>query len=659
MGATSRWRGWRPVFWLWAVLFVAGLGAHAARAAAPLNWLPAARSNTPSRGLTALDCPSASLCVATDNGGAVLSTTTPLRREAWRIGARIEPLGRLDAISCPSAARCFVVGTAGNLESGSTFRGAPAWTSWNIDLITPLNGVSCPSASLCVAVDAAGRVLASTTPADPLTWSLPMSVDSPHRLNAISCPTVRLCVAVDGAGNALVSTDPTSIGAWRATPLARTGSLISVSCTGAGLCLVGARDGSVYATAAVASPTVTWSATAIDPVGMLSAVSCSEVGLCLALDGSGNAFESDNPASARPAWMRGAIDTADGPSSASCRPVLFCVAVDSGGNALAGTLPAPSVLTGGATVTSQTEAQISATVDPHDANVAGCRFDYGRTTAYGLRLPCSPMPRATDGSQAVGARLRALTAATIYHFRITATTGVATTTGADSVFITPAPLTASPFLVGTPAVGSLLTCEANIPTATTPTPPTTVAYAWLADSAPIAGATAATHLVSPADASHHLRCQVSISGDGAITTATSDFKSIPSQTGVSITETRVAAVTHRSTWVRAQITCSPQAAGSCTLTLRLTAIKTVHHRSRATTVGFARATLAAGATRTLTTWLNDKGKHLLTKRHRLAVTLTVTGTVLGTLVATLRDETLVLGPAKKQPRPVFVTRPRL
>lgn len=77
------------------------------------------------------------------------------------------------------------------------------------------------------------------------------------------------------------------------------------------------------------------------------------------------------------------------------------------------------------------------------------------------------------------------------------------------------------------------------------------------------------------------------------------------------------------------------------------------------TVGFARATLAAGATRTLTAWLNAKGKRLLKKRHRLAVNLTVTGTIVGALVATLRDETLVLGPAKKQPTPVFVTRPHL
>jgi hypothetical protein len=634
------------VLGLLALLLFAGLGAGAARAAAPLNWLPTGPSDAPLRGFTALDCPSVSLCVSTDNGGGVLSTTTPLRG-GWRTGAWIELLGRLDAISCPSAARCFVVGAVGNLDSGSTVRGAPAWTSWNIDPITPLDGISCPSASLCVAVDAAGHVLASTTPAAPLTWSLPMTVDSAHRLDAISCPTVRLCVAVDGAGNVLVSTDPTSMGAWRVTPLAPTGSLSSVSCTSAGLCVVGARDGSVYASAAVASPPVTWSATPIDSGRALSAVSCSDVGLCLALDQSGYAFESDNPASGRPVWVRAAIDRADGPSGASCRPVVYCVVVDSGGNALAGVLPGPSVMTGGATVASQTAAQISATVDPNDANVAGCQFDLGRTTAYGLRVPCSPMPRATGGSQAVGARLRGLTAATTYHFRIAANTGVGATTGADSVFITPAPLTASPSLVGSPAVGSLLTCDANIPAATTPTPPITASYAWLADTAPIAGATAATHLVSPADASHHLRCQVSLSGDGAITTATSGFDNIPAQTAVRIIETRVAAVTHGSTWVRVPVACSPLAARICTLTLRLTAMRRVNHRSRALTVGLTRATLAAGATRTLTAWLNDKGKRLLKRRHRLAVTLAIRGTVVGTLIATLRDETLVLAQGRR------------
>jgi hypothetical protein len=95
------------------------------------------------------------------------------------------------------------------------------------------------------------------------------------------------------------------------------------------------------------------------------------------------------------------------------------------------------------------------------------------------------------------------------------------------------------------------------------------------------------------------------------------------------------------------ITCSPQAAGSCTLTLRLTAVRIVRYRRGTITVGFATATLAAGATRTLTAWLNEKGKRLLKKRRRLGVTVTVTGTVVGTLVATLREERVVLGPPRR------------
>ena len=179
----------------------------------------------------------------------------------------------------------------------------------------------------------------------------------------------------------------------------------------------------------------------------------------------------------------------DGPAGASCRPVRFCVVVDSGGNATAGTLAGPTVVTGAATVASQTTAQVGASVDAHDANVVGCRFDYGLTTAYGRSAACSPMPPATGGSAAVSGHLNGLAAATTYHFRVTATSGVATAAGGDAVLTTPAPLTASPSLTGTAAVGFVLTCNANIPAATTPTPPTMVAFAWLADTTPIANAT--------------------------------------------------------------------------------------------------------------------------------------------------------------------------
>jgi hypothetical protein len=645
----SRRHWWRPVFRLLAVLLVAGSGATAADAAAPLSWRPAVPSDAPGPGLTAVDCPSASLCVAADGRGGALSTTGPLRGGAWRAGAPIDSLGRLNALSCPSAAGCFAVGVAGNLEYGPS--SSRAWKSWNIDLLTPLNAISCPTISLCVAVDDAGRVLVSTTPRASLTWSLPMAVDSPNRLDALSCPTVRLCVAVDGAGNVLVSTNPTVMGTWHATPLARTGALSAVSCTIAGLCVAVARDGSVYATADVAGGSVTWSATALDPGGVLAAVSCSRVGLCVALDQSGNAFESDNPASGRPFWLRTAIGSVDGPTGASCRPVRFCLVVDSAGNAIAGTLPGPTVVTGAATVASQTTAQVGATVDANDANVVGCRFDYGLTTAYGRRVACSPMPRAIGGSRAVSAQLNGLFAATTYHFRVTATNGVATAAGADALLTTPAPLTASPSLIGTPAVGFVLACKANIPAATTPTPPTTVAYAWLADTTPIANAAAATHLVAPAEASHQLRCQVAISGDGATTTATSGFVSIPSQTQAKVTESRVGAVTHRSTWVRVPVRCSPQAVGTCTLTLRLTAVKITQHRRRTVTVGFARFILEPGATRIFTIWLNTKGRRLLKKRHRFRTTLTVTGTVVGTLTGKLLEEPLVVGARKSAAAP--------
>ena len=265
-------------------------------------------------------------------------------------------------------------------------------------------------------------------------------------------------------------------------------------------------------------------------------------------------------------------------------------------------------------------------------------------------MPCTIVPSATGGSQSVVAALGGLNAATTYHFRIAAASGVATAVGADASFTTPAPLKANPSLSGTPAVGSTLTCKPNVTT----TAAETVAYAWLRDTVPIAGATAATYVVTSADETHHLSCQVTISGDGGSASATSGFDAVPSQTQGKITETFVGTARRGATSVSAPVTCSPQASGSCTITLLLTTTQTIRHKSQKVNVGSSTTKLGAGTTRTLSVSLNAAGrrlvkkqKHLLKKRKRLATTLTVTGTILGTLTAALQAEKLVFGTKAK------------
>ena len=629
-------------------LCAAGIAAGTAQAAAPLAWTAPVHSDTTpgTLGVTSVSCQSTTLCVAVDDAGNFLSSSAPAGG-TWSLPALIMTAAapHLTAVSCPSAAQCFAVDTTGNAYSTATPASLTPWTSGDIEGTTQLNGISCPTTTLCVAADNTGHVLVSTTPGTLSSGSWPaLDIDGTTHITAVSCPTASLCAAVDSAGKIWISATPTVPASWQSTTLT-TSALTAVSCNASGLCVAVAADGSVHATGNAASATPTWSATLIDAAGApLSAVSCTDTGLCVMVDHAGNALESDNPTAGPPVWASTPIDTAPHPLTAvSCLSAGFCAATDSVGDTLAGTLPAPVVATGIGTASTQTAATLGASVNPNDATLADCHFDYGPTTDYGSSVACSVVPSAIGGSQSVAASLAGLSAATTYHFRIVASSGVATADGADASFTTPAPLKASPSLSGTPAVGSTLTCKPNVTT----TASETVAYAWLRDTVAIPGATAATYLVAAADETHHLSCQVTIAGDGASIAATSGFDAVPSQTLGKITETFVGTDKHGATSVSAPVTCSRQATGNCTITLLLTSTQTVRHKLQKVTVGSTTAKLKPGTTRTLSVSLNATGRSLLRSRHTLAATLTVSGTVIGTLKATLQTDKLTFGTKTK------------
>ena len=175
----------------------------------------------------------------------------------------------------------------------------------------------------------------------------------------------------------------------------------------------------------------------------------------------------------------------------------------------------------------------------------------------------------------------------------------------------------------------------------------TVSYQWLSDTAPIPGATAATYVVTAANASHHLSCQVTIAGDGGSTAATTGFDAIPSQTQGKVLETFTGSDKHGASSASVPVTCSPQADGSCKITLTLTAVQTVHHKSKLVTVGSSTTVIGAGVKRTLSVSLNAAGLRMLRNHRSLAVTLTVKGTVIGRLNATLQTAKITFGSAAK------------
>jgi hypothetical protein len=107
--------------------------------------------------------------------------------------------------------------------------------------------------------------------------------------------------------------------------------------------------------------------------------------------------------------------------------------------------------------------------------------------------------------------------------------GVAITPGHASdisvALVRSAPVnTVPPVLSGTPAVGRELSCSTGTWTGRSPLEFT---YTWLRDGGVIAGASAATYLVQPADQGHALACQVTATNSVSHATAASNIVKVP------------------------------------------------------------------------------------------------------------------------------------
>jgi len=89
----------------------------------------------------------------------------------------------------------------------------------------------------------------------------------------------------------------------------------------------------------------------------------------------------------------------------------------------------PSVTTGTARAVERTTATVTGTVNPN-GSATTYHFEYGTTTAYGLNTPDKAAGEG-DGDVAAEAQLAQLSPGTTYHYRLVATNGNGTATGAD------------------------------------------------------------------------------------------------------------------------------------------------------------------------------------------------------------------------------------
>jgi hypothetical protein len=292
---------WPVVRFLALVAVALALLACSARkaSAATFSWSApvlvdeAAARTTDSSGITALSCPSMSLCVALDEFGNVLTSTSPGDPGSWR---KIRPPVPISAaaVSCPSVSLCVAVGVRRSaagwvLVSTDPVGGAAAWRAAPLSHVEAPTAVSCPSASLCVGVDLNGDVLSSTDPTGGSRAWRAAHVDTVRGfaapgpiLEGVSCPSASLCIAADDEGGVLTSTNPTSgSSAWRRVRQYLGAGLAGVSCPSVSLCVLASGDIGILSSTDPTGGRSAWTpARSTAPLAQFWVVSCP-IGLVL------------------------------------------------------------------------------------------------------------------------------------------------------------------------------------------------------------------------------------------------------------------------------------------------------------------------------------------------------------------------------------------
>jgi subtilase family serine protease len=90
----------------------------------------------------------------------------------------------------------------------------------------------------------------------------------------------------------------------------------------------------------------------------------------------------------------------------------------------------PVVMTLAASSVGSESAVLNGTVNPENATVTACKFEYGTTTALGSSVPCSTAPGSGSAPVAVSAAVTGLASNTTYYARLVATNVFGTGKGA-------------------------------------------------------------------------------------------------------------------------------------------------------------------------------------------------------------------------------------
>jgi phosphodiesterase/alkaline phosphatase D-like protein len=326
------------------------------------------------------------------------------------------------------------------------------------------------------------------------------------------------------------------------------------------------------------------------------------------------------------------------------------------------THPGPTIVTGTASLITQTSAVLNATVNPNEGAVSDCHFEYGPTTGYGTSVPCSALPGSGSSPVKVSASVTGLSPNTTYHFRIVSTNSGGTSLGADHTFTA---LPNAPAVV-TGAVSSVTPTSATLNATVNPNDGgvsdchfeygTSTAYGTSAPCSSLPGSGNSPVAVSAsvsglgANATYYLRIVATNAGGTTTDTVGQTFTTTPNPTVVvapaqssstsgvaGFTTTALAATgtvslvsasitTQRSGLAAIGLSCAGSAqtcGGKLTLTAKSKA-KAGRKSSRSMIIGTVSFSIASGKATIVRLRLNATGRSLLSAgRGRISATLAI------------------------------------
>jgi hypothetical protein len=117
--------------------------------------------------VNAVSCSSPSLCVAVGSEhhkGLVIRSDNPGAAHPLWVRTAQPGTTNLDAVDCPSSSLCAATDTTGSvLVSTNPTPPQPRWQRTDVDGKRSITAISCPSNRLCIAVDTRGRMIAGVS----------------------------------------------------------------------------------------------------------------------------------------------------------------------------------------------------------------------------------------------------------------------------------------------------------------------------------------------------------------------------------------------------------------------------------------------------------------------------------------------------------------